>query len=146
MKALSICQPWVHAIFHFGKDVENRSWNTKHRGTLLIHASKTKTYYDAQDPADWTEAGHSLPPWNTLPTGVIVGTVELIDCVRADPSLPYFVPGYGPSQWAEGLYLWVLRNPRLLAEPIPYRGLMYMFDVPDELVKGGGTDATRETR
>ncbi len=26
MRALSIRQPWVHAILHFGKRVENRSW------------------------------------------------------------------------------------------------------------------------
>jgi len=40
VKALSIQQPWAHAILHFGKDVENRSWDTKFRGEFLIHAGK----------------------------------------------------------------------------------------------------------
>lgn len=39
-KALSLRQPWAWAVVHGYKDVENRSWSTKHRGPLLIHASK----------------------------------------------------------------------------------------------------------
>lgn len=38
MKALSIMQPWAHAILHWGKDVENRTWSTKFRGEFYIHA------------------------------------------------------------------------------------------------------------
>lgn len=34
MKALSIRQPWAWLIIHGGKDVENRTWHTKHRGAL----------------------------------------------------------------------------------------------------------------
>jgi hypothetical protein len=37
MKALSIQQPWAWAIIAGHKDVENRSWYTHHRGSLLIH-------------------------------------------------------------------------------------------------------------
>ena len=39
MKALSLTQPMAWAIFH-GKDVENRTWPTKFRGKVYIHASK----------------------------------------------------------------------------------------------------------
>ncbi len=136
MKTLSICQPWVNAIFHFGKNVENRLWKTDHRGPLLIHASKTKTYYDRQDPQDWVEAGLTLPSWESMPKGVILGVVDIVDCVRADPNLPHFVPGVGPNVWADAGsgYLWLLANSRLLPEPIPYRGLMFMFDVPADLI------------
>jgi ASCH domain len=35
---LTVRQPWAWAIIHGGKDVENRSWRTKYRGPLLIHA------------------------------------------------------------------------------------------------------------
>ena len=34
---LTVRQPWAWAIIQVGKDVENRSWPTKHRGPLLIH-------------------------------------------------------------------------------------------------------------
>jgi len=39
IKALTIRQPWAFAILNLGKDVENRSWRTRHRGPLLIHAA-----------------------------------------------------------------------------------------------------------
>lgn len=40
MKALSIRQPWAWLIAQGIKDVENRTWATKYRGSFLIHASK----------------------------------------------------------------------------------------------------------
>lgn len=39
MKALSIKQPWLHAILTEGKRIENRTWQTKHRGWIALHAS-----------------------------------------------------------------------------------------------------------
>lgn len=52
MKVLSGKQPWWWAILHAGKRVENRLPSspvakTKHRGTVLLHASAgfTKAYY-----------------------------------------------------------------------------------------------------
>ncbi|MBL8866467.1 MAG: ASCH domain-containing protein, partial [Planctomycetia bacterium] len=48
MLALSIHQPWAHAILHFGKSVENRTWSTSYRGPLLIHAAKSRASYDRQ--------------------------------------------------------------------------------------------------
>jgi len=42
MKALSVRQPWAHAILHLGKRVENRDWRgCNYRGPVLLHASKT---------------------------------------------------------------------------------------------------------
>jgi len=38
MKVLSVKQPWAWLIVEGIKPVENRSWNTAHRGPLLIHA------------------------------------------------------------------------------------------------------------
>jgi hypothetical protein len=36
MKALTIKQPWVHAILHEGKDIENRSWQRNFRVTKRL--------------------------------------------------------------------------------------------------------------
>ena len=45
MKAISIRQPWAWLILNARKDVESRDWiyPCRHRGPLLIHASKTCT-------------------------------------------------------------------------------------------------------
>src|SRR5258708_38096209 len=73
MKALSIQQPWAWAILAGVKTVENRTWRTFHRGPLLIHASK-KPWTGKADLL-----GH-VPP-GKLPIGVLLGTVEVLDCV-----------------------------------------------------------------
>jgi hypothetical protein len=55
MKALIIKQPWVHAILHEGKNIENRSWRPDFRGWLALHASAQPDSY-ARFPR-----GHRLP-------------------------------------------------------------------------------------
>ena len=51
MKAVSVHQPWAWAILHAGKNVENRTWATRHCGPLLIHAAWSRRSYDRQDAA-----------------------------------------------------------------------------------------------
>lgn len=42
MKVISIMQPWATLIVLGHKKIETRSWNTKYRGEILIHASAGK--------------------------------------------------------------------------------------------------------
>jgi hypothetical protein len=107
MKALTVRQPWAHAILHLGKDVENRSWPTRYRGPLLIHAGLR---------VEPIQLGVALP----LPTGAVLGVVELVACVRD-----------APSQWAmPNCWHWILRNPRALKRPIPWSGRLGLFEIP----------------
>ena len=86
MKAVSVHQPWAWAILQAGKNVENRSWRTHHRGPLLVHAAKSRASYDAQDPARWLRLyGVVLPAWNELTTGAILGVVDVVGCVEVGP-------------------------------------------------------------
>lgn len=136
MLALSIHQPWAHAILHLGKSVENRTWSTPYRGPLLIHAAKSRASYDCWTPKRWQEGFLcELPPWESLAKGAIVGRVELVDCVRVDPGRPGFLPGVGPNVWVEGPVCWVLRNPVAFEVPVPYRGMQQLFEVPDDLLR-----------
>ena len=70
MKALSLRQPWASLIIYGGKDIENRRWETKYRGPLLIHASK------ARPPANLIEEieahGFKIP---RIELGGIIGWV-----------------------------------------------------------------------
>lgn len=128
MKALSIHQPWAWAILHAGKCVENRKWRTNHRGPLIIHASKSRASYAAQDLAVWRERyGVELPAWDELVTGAIVGVVEVIDCVPVgDLSTS--------SPWAFGPWCWVLENPRAFQEPVPWKGQLSLYQVPESVL------------
>lgn len=40
MKAISLLEPWASLIKEKVKYIETRSWQTKYRGELYIHASK----------------------------------------------------------------------------------------------------------
>jgi hypothetical protein len=130
MKCLSVRQPWAWAIIHGPKRVENRTRRTSHRGPLLIHASKSREFLDGTAPADWRELP-GLPEYDQLPFGAVIGVVDLVGChLLADlpPSLA------GP--FVTGPVCWVLANPRPLAKPVPFTGMVGLFDVPDDLVAG----------
>jgi hypothetical protein len=71
MKALSVCQPWAWAIVHGIKTIENRSRPTRHRGPLVIHASKSRRY----SKGDYSELLPTLPPFDQLDFGALVGIV-----------------------------------------------------------------------
>ena len=124
MKCLSIRQPWASAIIYGGKDIENRTWTTKYRGLLLIHASATFTLDDLQDYEDFVKERfgpkHQSPfSVSTLSdhSGGIIGLVTLTDIVTEHK-----------SRWFVGPYGWVLSDPqpRLF---VPYRGQLGLFDV-----------------
>lgn len=79
-RVLTIRQPWAWAIIHGGKDVENRSWPTKHRGPLLIHAGSAFEPHGYETVQQL--ATRQPPPPSELIHGAIIGVVELVDCVR----------------------------------------------------------------
>lgn len=116
-RALSVRQPWAYAILHLGKDVENRPWRTHYRGRILIQA----TLKIERDEA----VKLKLDP-DKLPTGAIIGSVEIVDCVRNSK-----------SKWAiRGRWHWILKNPRYLAKPIQFKGALGFIRVPSRLLNG----------
>lgn len=122
MKAISVRSPWAAWIFTphpmMGlKDVENRTWQTKYRGPLAIHAgqrlaegfteSDVESYRasERQDHTAWTR-------------GAIIGVVDLIDIAPSS------------SAWAMSEHChWRLASPRLLPAPIVLPGRLQLFDV-----------------
>lgn len=108
MKALTVKQPWATLIMQGIKDREYRSWATPYRGRLAIHAGQ------ALDLDGYEQIGR-LPGRDA--TGALLGTVMLMD-VRPHA----------------GGYAWVLADPQPLPRPVPYRGQLSLFDVPDGLV------------
>jgi len=124
MKALSILQPWAWLIVNGHKDIENRTWSTRFRGQVLIHAGKTYPKGDFADDLDsYGRLYGGYPATREAMTGGIVGVATIVDCVRASH-----------SEWFSGPYGFVLRDARPL--PLsPLRGHLGFFDVPDDLVR-----------
>lgn len=95
MKALSIRQPWAWLIANGHKDIENRSWPTRYRGQFLIHAAKGMTRAEYEDAADLSaQLGVTIPSFDSLKRGGIVGRATIIGCVEDSPS-PWFFGRHG---------------------------------------------------
>ena len=145
MKALSVRAPWWWAILH-GKPVENRYWHTNFRGRIYLHAGKwwntEEIGYDLED-IDAMATKDNIPmiardehgrPWSDLAGmrasgGCLVGTVEIVGCVTEHPSA-FFVGKFG----------FVLENPVALPKPIPLKGALGFFDVPDSVLLPGAAE------
>jgi hypothetical protein len=127
--ALTIRQPWVSFIFDLPadlrKDIENRRWHTGVRGRIWIHAAKgmTRAEYDSARAFAIEHVGVpaiEIAPAGELMRGVIVGSVELVDCVDEAE--------YSPD-WFAGPFGFVLARPRKLARPVPCSGALGFWRV-----------------
>jgi hypothetical protein len=117
--ALSLQQPWVYAVLHLGKDVENRTWRSRFRGRVILHASKT---LDRAGVQYLREAGFAVP--GDLLLGAYVGEVTITECRPVAAC---------SSRWAFGPWCYLLERPVVYPAPIPGRGQLGFYRVPEEV-------------
>jgi hypothetical protein len=103
--ALSIRQPWAWLIVQGHKPIENRDWQSSFRGPVLIHAGirMSPAEYEACDIfiRGFTEI--TLPPFDSLERGGIVGEAEMTNCIT-----------HSDNPWFTGPNGFVFRNPKPL--------------------------------
>ena len=124
MKVLTIKQPWATLIMQKDKRFEFRSWRTKYRGDLLIHAGK------GIDKEAMERLSNYIP--EVLPTGKILGKVTLVDCVKMslefkEKLLKENKEIYKDSSFKEN-YGWQLENVELFNEPIEAKGKLGLWE------------------
>ncbi len=117
MKALSIRQPWAWLIVNGYKDIENRTWPTRFRGRVCVHAP---TLLDpGWFPALVAEVrSREIDVPANLALGALVGEVDIVGCVTESTS-PWFVGPYGFD----------LSNPLAYDSPVPCLGKLGFFEV-----------------
>ena len=77
MKVITIKQPWASLIVYGYKNYEFRTWKTKYRGDILIHAGKGVD----------KEAMKKFEHLNLeYPKGSIIGKAKISDCIYIDQS------------------------------------------------------------
>ena len=133
MKALSLTQPWATLVVTGAKRFETRSWTTTYRGPLLIHAAKGLRVGARRFSI---EALGKAP--EEFVRGAIIGRVVLKNVYRTEElastltALERLYGDYTPGRWA-----WELEEAVRLAQPVPYRGALGLFEVA--LPTMGGT-------
>jgi hypothetical protein len=127
-RVITIRQPWAQWITLGVKLVENRTWQTKHRGTLLIHAGAAFEEAAFRHPI---VKPIRLPSLHRVPASAILAVVDLDDCH------PY-QPGCCTSPWAEksaGVWHWTLANVRELPEPVACTGRLGLWRPSAEVLE-----------
>lgn len=110
MKALTVRQPWADLIITGRKSIEVRSWPTRYRGPMAIHAAKGPVVRDA-DPRL-----HGLP--TPVNYGAIVGFANLVDCRPLTPA----DEEASCVAYADDRYAWILSDQRPAANIVPAKG------------------------
>ncbi|MCM1296813.1 MAG: GIY-YIG nuclease family protein [Muribaculaceae bacterium] len=122
MQCLSVQQPWASLICCGAKDVENRSWKPKKApGVILIHAGASTRDLGI----DW-ENVKTIYGFDkkSCPRSAIIGYVDVYGFTQHSDSV---WAGDGPgAEWK-----WMLRNAKLFKQPIPYKGKLGLFNVPE---------------
>lgn len=78
MKVITIKQPFATLIAEGLKRYEFRTWRTKYRGDILIHAGKS---IDKKAMKKFEHLGLSYP------TGCIIAKAKITDCIEVDDDM-----------------------------------------------------------
>lgn len=159
MKAITLWQPYASLVAINKKPHETRSWPTKYRGPIAIHAGvKPAHELDGMTseaicmafgwPYDASIAAHI----RALPHGAIVATAILTECWKViqhtstavilkqsngvgEDKIPIDAPFLMFGDYGVGRYIWGFANIRALPEPIPGKGKqgLWSWESPEEV-------------
>jgi hypothetical protein len=155
--ALTLRQPWLWAVLHAGKRVENRGSRLP-EGPLWFHAGRRSGFDEdaVSHPlvrAAWTAVGHRLaelgPDTDLMPFGVIAALVTVTGAHRAstcagpasDGYQDHVIPGDGAETaatcdpWAASgqVHNWFTIT-AVLGEPAACRGMPGLWPVPADVL------------
>lgn len=114
MKVISVQEPYASLIANGYKLVETRSWKTKYRGEILIHASQGKKFIKSINNPEVLNMINEIE----MNFGKIVCVARLSDCILMDDeyinSIKKNHREYSLGIYEKGRYAWILENVKLL--------------------------------
>ena len=147
IRGLSLTQPWATLVAIGAKKVETRSWGTRYRGRVAIHAAKGfPTYaralagHNRWARAALAEAGYGIT--RALPLGAIIAVATLADVRGTGPNelqpAGWIFDLIGQEQafgdYSPRRFGWFLEDVQPLANPIPCRGALGLWEVPADVL------------
>jgi hypothetical protein len=141
MKTLSLLQPWATLVVMGAKKIETRSWNTKYRGEILIHASANKKEAEllcgvpGKDPFK-----RFIRHCTDLPFGAIIGKANIVSTATTtellssnmfikDIQLTDQEKAFG--DYTPGRYGWLLKDAIQFRNPVKAKGSLSLWEHPD---------------
>lgn len=133
MKALTIIEPWASLIVFGHKRFETRSWSTRYRGPLAIHASKNTRfvryhweYASAHRMNLFFRGYRSVRDFHY---GCVVGVADLVE-VHPTADLPVTEAERRFGDFSSDRYAWELTNVRRVGLPVAARGQRMLWNLP----------------
>jgi hypothetical protein len=133
MRALTLCRPWPFCILRLGKEVENRAWAPPRHligQDVALHAGDG---WDARSYRKLQRRFAQLPVYSRSrdhPAGIVA--IARLARVVTNPSE---LPPLQRQRWWIGPVGHVLEDIRELPRPIPCRGALGYWTVPDEIAR-----------
>ena len=123
MKVLTIKQPWAQLIIEGYKKYEFRSWKTKYRGKILIHAGMSLEK-DMLSRFEEYNLDYTM--------GAIIGEAYIEDCILVDEKFNKELYNINPTVYGRSnhveKYAWKLVNIVKYDKPIEIKGKLGLWN------------------
>ena len=123
MKVLTIKEPWASLIINGYKEYEFRSWKTKYRGKILIHAGMSLEKDNAKRFQEYNLEYYK---------GAIIGEATITDCILVDTKFNEELRKINPLVYAKSnhveAYAWKLENIKKYVNPIHIKGKLGLWN------------------
>lgn len=134
MKVISLTEPFATLIMEKKKKIETRSWNTKYRGEIYIHASMTNISKCDLENKELM----ALVANKKLNFGHIICKCKLVDTIKMTEE---FIKDIKENNYQEnicgiyevGRYAWILENIEPLVFPVPAKGQLGIWNYYNEV-------------
>lgn len=147
LRAISLTQPWASLVAIGAKNYETRSWSTPYRGLLAIAAAKgfpraCKELCEKTPFVGTLRAADVHWPDILAARGHIIAVAELVGCQRTLGWPPFNISSVVPAanerdfgDYTPGRFAWGLANVRRLEQPVPAKGALGLWTVPDDVAR-----------
>ena len=123
MKVITLKQPWATLVAEGIKKYEFRSWNTKYRGKILIHAGLG---VDKEELDKFKDLNLEFPK------GKILAEVEIVDCLPLTDELNKKIISENNIAYGNKIrtgYAWKLDNVRKIKSDKIIKGKLSLWNL-----------------
>lgn len=133
MKAITLHQPWAEMVALGAKRIETRSWETRYRGPLAIHAGQCRKYLDVcdQEPFRSVMRAAGIGPAD-LKFGVVLCERQLVQCLETSLVKQFVQPFTEQEEefgdYYPGRFAWLLGGSGRFEQPVLAQGHLGLWD------------------